>query len=37
MGSATVTMPNSDYVVAIRAPLYNPTFVVKAADGSDVP
>jgi hypothetical protein len=37
MGSATVTMPNSDYVATIRAPLYNPTFVVKAADGSDVP
>jgi hypothetical protein len=37
MGSATVTMPSSDYVATIRAPLYNPTFVVKAADGSDVP
>ena len=37
VASITITMPSNDYVATMRMPLYNPTFVVKAADGSDVP
>ncbi|MEM2214427.1 MAG: carboxypeptidase-like regulatory domain-containing protein [Candidatus Nezhaarchaeales archaeon] len=37
LARVTVTMPASDYVTDVRVPLYNPTFVIKAADGSDIP
>ncbi|MEM0239837.1 MAG: hypothetical protein QXP29_00010 [Candidatus Nezhaarchaeales archaeon] len=37
LARVTVTMPASDYVVDVKVPLYNPTFVVKAADGTDLP
>ncbi|MEM4576917.1 MAG: carboxypeptidase-like regulatory domain-containing protein [Candidatus Nezhaarchaeales archaeon] len=37
IGKATVTMPSSDLTTSIKAPLYNPKFVIKAADGSSIP